>query len=364
MVFGLPKLPPLPLVRAVETVRYGLGEAYRRLAPAPLSLMELLAAGWLAQAIHAAAALGIADELARGPLAGAELARRVGANEDALRRLLRLLISHGIFAQRRDGRYALTPPARALCRDSPESLRDAALFFGSAMHRAHWTHVVDAVRTGNPVGPQVDGAPFFEYIRTDRQFGDLFDRAMTSIGSLTTESLFAAYDFGQFSTIVDVGGGHGAMLTEILTRAPETRGVLFDLPDVVAGGAERFAAAGFDGRAEVTPGSFFESVPAGAEAYLLKHVVHDWPDARAEQILRTVRAAMTSDARLIIVEIVLPQDNRPHPGKYTDLEMLINSGGRERTAGDYRDLLARCGFELTRITETVSPESVIEARPV
>ncbi|AHH20690.1 O-methyltransferase [Nocardia nova SH22a] len=363
-MLALPKSPPLPLVRAVETVRYALSEAYRRLAPGPLSLMELLAAGWLTQAIHAAAALGVADELARGPLDGAELARRVGADPDALGRLLRLLISHGIFTRRRDGRYALTRPARALCRDSPASLRDAALFFGSATHRAHWTHVVDAVRTGDPVWQQVDGEPFFEYIRSDRQFGDLFDRAMTSIGSLTTESLFAAYDFGGFGTIVDVGGGQGGMLTEILTRTPNTRGVLFDLPDVAATAAERFGAAGLDGRVEVATGSFFDTVPTGGDAYLLKHIVHDWPDERAEAILRTVRAAMGDSARLIIVEIVLPQGNRPHPGKYIDLEMLINSGGRERTAADYRKLLARSGFAVERIVETISPESVIEARPV
>lgn len=361
---ALPKLPPLPLVRAVETVRYALSEAYRRLAPGPLSLMELLAAGWLTQAIHAAAALGIADELAQGPLDGSELARRVGADADALYRLMRLLISHGIFTQRRDGRYALTGPARALRRDSPASLRDAALFFGSATHRTHWTHVVDAVRTGDPVGAELDGAPFFEYIRTDRKFGEMFDRAMTSIGSLTTESLFAAYDFGRFGTVVDIGGGQGAMLAEILTRTPAGRGVLFDLPDVTATAAERFATAGLDGRVEVATGSFFDAVPAGGDAYLLKHIVHDWPDEPAQRILHTVREAMSPSARLIIVEIVLPQGNRPHPGKYIDLEMLINSGGRERTAAEYRELLAHCGFAIERIVNTISPESVIEARPI
>ncbi|NKY89387.1 methyltransferase [Nocardia veterana] len=364
MAFGFPELPPLPVVRAVETVRYVLGEAYRRLAPGPLALMELLAAGWLTQAIHAAAALGIADELAAGPLPGPELARRVGADEDALRRLLRLLISHGVFTQRRDGRYALTPPARALRRDASASLRDAALFFGSATHRAHWTHVVDAVRSGDPVWPQLDGMTFFEYVRGDRQFGALFDRAMTSIGSLTTEALFAAYDFGRFGTVVDVGGGEGALLAEILSRAPGTRGVLFDLPDVADSAARRFSTAGLDDRVDITHGSFFESVPEGGDAYLLKHVLHDWPDDRAVQILRAVRAAMRPAARLVVVEIVLPQHDRPHPGKYIDLEMLINSGGRERSAEEYRKLLARGGFALTRIAETVSPESVLEARPV
>ena len=362
-MFAIPKLPPIPVVRAVETVRYGIAEVYRRLVPGPMAMMELLAAGWLTQAIHAAAVLGIADELAAGPCTSAELARRVDADEDALRRLLRLLIGHGIFTQRRDGRYALTAPAHALRRDAPGSLRDAALFFGSARHRQHWTHVVDAVRSGEPVGRQIDGASFFDYVRTDREFGELFDSAMTSIGTLTADALFAAYDFGRFSTVVDVGGGQGRMLAEILRRAPGTRGVLVDLPDVAARAAERFTAAGLDGRAVVAPGSFFDSVPPGGDAYLLKHIVHDWPDERAEQLLRTVRAAMSPVARLVIVEIVLPRHGRPHPGNFTDLEMLINSGGRERTAEQYRQLLARTGFELTHIADTVSPESVIEARP-
>ncbi|QIS18629.1 methyltransferase [Nocardia terpenica] len=358
LVPRLSKLPPLPMIRAVELVRYGLAEAYRRLAPGPLALMELLAAGWLTQAIHAAAALGVADALAERPRDATDLARAVGADVDALTRLLRLLTSYGIFTRRRDGTYALTSAGRALCRDSPTSLRDAALFFGSGPHRRHWTHIVDAVRTGQPVGQALDGMGFFDYLRTDRELGDLFDRAMTSIGTLTAESLFAAYDFTRFGTVVDVGGGRGALLTDILARAPRSRGILFDLPEVVAE-----ADPHRSDRIELRGGSFFDAVPAGGDAYILKHVVHDWPDASAERILRTVRAAMTADARLILVEIVLPEDNRPHPGKYIDLEMLVNSGGRERTEADYRSLLARAGLAVTRVVPTASPESVLEARP-
>ncbi|WP_280382819.1 methyltransferase [Nocardia wallacei] len=360
MAFGLPFAPPIPVVRAVERLRNALGRVYRGLAPGPVTLMELLAAGWLTQAVHAAAALGVADALAAGPRTRGELARAVGADEDALGRLLRLLASYGIFARRRDGRYALTPAARALCRDAPVSLRDAALFFGSATHRAHWSRLADAVRTGTPA---TGAASFFEFARTDPEFGALFDRAMTSIGSLTAEPVAATYDFAQFGNLVDIGGGQGAMLAEILARAPRSRGILFDLPEVVAGAAASLAETAVADRISVRSGSFFDAVPSGGDAYLLRHVLHDWPDERAAQILRTVRAAMTGDSRLLIVELLLPRDGGPHPGKFIDLEMLVHSGGRERTEAEYRKLLAATGFAVDRVVPTICPESVIEARP-
>ncbi|GAB2691106.1 methyltransferase [Nocardia thraciensis] len=360
MAFGLPLPPPIPVVRAVQALRDALGHAYRRLAPGPVTLMELLAAGWLTQAIHAAAALGIADALAAGPRTRAELARAVGADEDALGRLLRLLTSYGIFTRRRDGRYALTPAARALCRDAPVSLRDTALFFGSETHRAHWSRLADAVRTG---APATGSASFFEFAGADREFGDLFDRAMTSIGSLTAEPVAATYDFARFGTIVDVGGGQGAMLAEILTRAPHSRGILFDLPEVLSSAVPGLAEIGVAERVSLRAGSFFDAVPPGGDAYLLRHVLHDWPDDQALRILRTVRAAMSGDSRLLVVELLLPTGGGPHPGKFVDLEMLIHSGGRERTEAEYRNLLTAAGFAVGRVVPTICPESVIEARP-
>ncbi|MGO4616380.1 methyltransferase [Nocardia sp. 2YAB30] len=358
-----PKNPPRPLVRAVESVRTGLAVAFRKLVPGHIALMELIAAGWITQAIHAAAALGIADRLAAGPQSSAELAAAVGADEDALRRLLRLLISHGIFSQRRDGRYALTPMARALRRDADVSLRDAVLFFGSPGHRNHWSHLVDAVRTGKPVGEELDGMPFFDYVQSDRELGELFDRAMTSISTLAMEPLFAAYDFGRYETIVDVGGGEGTLLTEILRRAPRSRGILFDLPEVVESAPARLAELGLADRCSVESGSFFDTVPKGGDAYILKHIVHDWAEPEAGRILSAVRAAMTPDTRLLIIELVIPEHTGPHPSKYIDLEMLVNAGGRERTEAEYREFLARHGFTLTRLVPTLSPDNVLEARP-
>jgi hypothetical protein len=358
-----PILPPPALLRAVEFVRNRLASMHRRLVPGHVALMEISTAGWLTDAIHAAAVLGVADALANGPRSGAELARATGADESSLHRLLRVLTSHGIFARRSDGRYALTAMAQGLRRDTEVSLRDAVLYFGSAKHRDHWSHLVDAVRTGEPVGPALDGMPFFEYMQTDREVGELFDRAMTSISALAMAPLLAAYDFSRYGTIVDVGGGEGTLLTEILSRTTQSRGILFDLPEVVAAAPARLAELGLIDRCTVETGSFFEKVPAGGDAYILKHIIHDWSDEQAQQILRTVHAAMSPDARLLLVELVLPENNRPHAGKLIDLEMLVNLGGRERTEAEYRAFLARAGFTLLRRIPTLALVNVLEARP-
>ncbi|MEU2035651.1 methyltransferase [Nocardia amamiensis] len=363
MASDRPRIPPQRLVRAVESVRTVLAVAFRKLVPGHIALMELIAAGWITQAIHAAAALGVADELAKGPRSSAELAAAVGADQDALRRLLRLLISYGIFTQHRDGRYALTSMARALCRDADVSLRDAVLFFGSATHRNHWSHLVDAVRTGRPVGEELDGMPFFDHVQRDRELGELFDRAMTSISTLAMEPLLAAYDFGRYDILVDVGGGEGTLLTEILCRSPRSRGILFDLPEVVAAAPARLAELGLAERCTVESGSFFDSVPKGGDAYILKHILHDWAEPDAGRILDALRAAMEPDARLLIIELVVPEHTGPHPSKFIDLEMLVNAGGRERTEAEYREFLARHGFTLVRCVPTVSPDNVLEARP-
>lgn len=351
--------PPRAVVRAVEWVRDGLAAGHRRLIPPHLALLEMVAAGWLSQAIHAAAALDIAGALAAGPRDGADLARTVGADHDALGRLLRLLTAHGIFARRRDGRYALTPMAQALRTDVPISLRDAVLFYGGATHREHWSHLVDVVRTGRPAVP---AHAFFDMVRADRGLGDMFDRAMSDIDGLGQRAVLAAYDFTRYRTVVDIGGGRGAMLSEILRRVPGCAGVLFDLPEVVADPA--VLPAGTADRCTVVGGSFFDAVPEGGDVYVLKHILHDWPAEQAGQILRTVRAAMAPTARLLVIELVLPDRNRPHPGNYIDLEMLVHTGGRERTESEYRALLAGAGFALISCTPTLSPENVLEAVPV
>ncbi|WP_327151772.1 methyltransferase [Nocardia sp. NBC_01329] len=360
MISDRRKIPPRAVVRAVERVRDGLAGMHRRLVPGHFALLELVVAGWLSQAIHAAAALDIAGALADGPREGTDLARAVGADPDALHRLLRLLIAHGIFARRRDGRYTLTPMARALRRDAPVPLRDAVLFYGCAVHRDHWTHLVDAVRAGAPAVP---ARAFFDLVRTDRELGEMFHRAMSDIEGLGQAAVLTAHDFTPYRSIVDIGGGRGALLSEILRRVPDCTGILFDLPEVAADAPGWLSEPGTAGRCTAVGGSFFDTVPAGADAYLLKHVLHDWPAEQAAQILRTIRAAMPSTARLLVIELVLPEQDRPHPGNFIDLEMLVNTGGRERTESEYRALLSDSGFTLLSCTPTMSPENVLEAVP-
>jgi hypothetical protein len=327
-------------------------------------MIELILGTWVSQAIQAAAQLHIADELAAGPLPLDTLARRVDADPDALHRLLRALISRGIFRQNRHGRYALNPLADTLRSDAPVSMAAAAGFYGSRQHREHWSMLVDSIRTGQPSIPRLRGKEFFDYLDDEPELARLFNGAMTSISELAIESVVEAYRFDGNSTIVDVGGGHGRLLAAILNAAPRACGVLYDLPQVVAGAPAVLERSGVAGRVRVDGGSFFEKVPSDGDLYVLKHIIHDWPDEQALEVLRNVRAAAGPDARILLVETVIPEHDRDFVGKWADLEMLLGGGGRERDADGYRDLLARSGFELTRIVPTASPFSLVEAKVV
>jgi C-methyltransferase len=356
------KVPPARLARVVERIRHHLYRLHQRLVPAPAAMMEMIVATWTSQAITVAAQLGVADALADGPLPIDELADRVGADADALRRLLRALIGRGIFRHRRDGRYELNPLAGTLRSDAPVSMKPAAQFYGSAEQRERWTLLVDSVRTGNAVVAALRGKESFEYFAEQPELAELFNQTMTSISKLTDACVVAGYDFGAYPTIVDVGGGHGPLLAAILAAAPASRGVLYDLPLVVASAPILLRAHNVADRVQIAEGSFFDSVPGGGDAYVLKNIMHDWPDEKAVQILRNVRAAAGPQATVLLVELVIPTHDRDFAGKWADLEMLLNLASRERTAAEYRDLLNQAGFRMTRVVQTASPLSVVEAR--
>jgi hypothetical protein len=334
------------------------------MVPPPIAMLEMITEMWATQAITAAADLGIADALAKGPLSADELASAVNADTDALRRLLRGLISRGIFRQRRDGRYDLTPLADTLRTDADVSMTAFARFLGSPQHREHWSHLTDAVRTGRAVVPALRGKPFFEYLVDDPEFAEIFNGAMTSTSELTIASLIAAYDFGAFATVVDVGGGHGRLLAAILGATPHSRGILFDLPQVVAGAPAVLAEQRVADRVRIAEGSFFDAVPEGGDAYLLKQVIHDWADDDAVRILGNVRRAAATGKTLLLVETVLPGHDREFSGNWVDLEMLVSADARERTSAGYGELLRRAGFDMTRVVETASPLSVVEATAI
>ncbi len=356
------RVPPAQLARLVEWIRHHLYRLHQRLVPAPAAMMEMIVATWTSQAITVAAQLGVADALANGPLPIDELAARVGADADALRRLLRALIGKGIFRHRRDGRYELNSLAFTLRSDAPVSMTWAAQFYGSREQRERWTLLVDSVRTGNAVVPALRGKESFDYFAEQPELAELFNQTMTSISELTDASVVAGYDFSAYPTIVDVGGGHGPLLAAILAAAPASRGVLYDLPRVVASAPSLLRKHNVADRVRIAEGSFFDSVPGGGDAYVLKNIMHDWPDEKAVRILRNVRAAAGRRATVLLVELVIPNHERDFPGKWADLEMLLNLASRERTAAEYRELLSQAGFRMTRVVQTASPLSVVEAR--
>ena len=323
--------------------------------------MEMMTSGWAAQAITAAADLGIADALAKGPLTLQELAAAIDADADAVGRLLRALISQGVFRQRRDGRYALTPLADTLRSDAEVSLAGMARLVGLPQHRECWSHLTDAVRTGEAVIPKLHGKSGFEVLADEPVIAEIFNRAMTSMSELAVASVTAAYDFSRYGTVVDVGGGHGRLLAAILDVTPQARGILFDLPEVLTGAPAVLAEHHVADRVRVVEGSFFDEVPYGGDAYVLKNVIHDWPDDDPVKILGNVRTAAGTGKHVLLVECVIPRHGREFVGKWMDLEMLVCAGGRERTADEYGLLLRRAGFRMTRVVETASPFSVVEA---
>jgi hypothetical protein len=358
------KVPPAKAARVVERARHHLNRLQQRMVPPHAAMMDLITGAWTAQAITAAADLGVADALAKAPLSVDELAAAVDADPDTLGRLLRALISRGIFRRRRDGRYELTPLADTLRSDADVSIGGLARWLGSPEHREHWSHVADAVRTGRAVIPELRGKPAFEYLADEPQLAEIFNHAMTSVSELSIAPVIAAYDFSPYATIVDVGGGHGRLLAAILDATPTARGVLFDLPQVVAGAPTLLREYHAHDRVRIVEGSFFERIPGDGDAYVLKNVIHDWPDDDAVHILRNVRTAADAGKRILLVECVIPSHDREFLGKWLDLEMLIGAGARERTASEYGQLLNRAGFQMARVVETASPFSIVEATAI
>ena len=356
-------IPPARVVRIVERFRHYLYRLHQRSAPAAAAVFELVSGAWVAQAVQVAAELRIADALTEEPLHLEALADRVGADPDALRRLMRALISRGVFRQRRDGRYDLTALANALRSDAQFSMYQWARVVGSPQHREHWSLLLESVKSGKATLPQLRGKEAFEYLRDEPELAEVLHDAMTTLTDLAAVTVVATYDFGRYRTIVDVGGGQGGLLATILAATPNARGVVYDLPEVAAGAPELLRRRGVEHRARVEGGSFFDSVPSGGDAYVLKSIIHDWPDGQAVEILRNVRAAAGADARVLLVELVLPEHERDFTGKWVDLEMLLVANGRERSAAEYRDLLRQGGFRMTRVVQTASPFSIVEATP-
>ena len=331
--------------------------------PPAVALRRMTTAYWTSQVIHLIAQLRIPDLLADGPKTAEALASTTATHAPSLYRLLRAVASLGIFEEDEGRRFSLTPLGTLLRSDADGSMRDWAIQIVEPWYRSAWDHLSHSVVTGKAAVPHVHGVGMWEYLAHNEAAAVQFNGAMTSVAPIKAKATVGAYDFSAFATIIDVGGGQGTLLATILAAHPAARGILFDLPHVVNGAGKVLKAAGVERRCAVVGGDFFEEVPAGGDAYVLQTIIHDWDDEPAVRILETSRRAMTEKAKLLLVEQVVPAGNTFHPSKFDDLNMLVSVGGQERTAEQFRVLLAEAGFTLTGISPTTSQWSVIEAVP-
>jgi ubiquinone/menaquinone biosynthesis C-methylase UbiE len=336
-------------------------------AAAAERLLELIQMRLISEAIHVVAALGVADLLADAPKSANQLAGATGASASSLHRILRALASFGLFLQGADDRFALTPLGETLKAGGAASLHSAAMFYGGEAGANVVGLFLECARTGRSALEKISGGgnPFM-WLHSNPGRRDLFNAMMTSYSILHLTGVLDAYDFAPAATIVDVGGGHGKILSEILKRNPNTRGVLFDLPQAFDGGQKAIAQAGLAERCEVISGDFFESVPGAADTYLLSRVIHDWDDLKAGAILRNVRRVIAPKGKLILLETMIRPDGTTAYPVLSDLNMLLVTGGCERTEAEYAELYRAAGFELTQTVATKSPTgtTVIEGRPI
>lgn len=331
--------------------------------PPAAYLSQLIGNTGFVHAILVAANLGLADLLKDGPLSIADLAEATGTHDRSLYRMLRALASRGIFSEDAEGRFSLTALADPLRSDAPDSIHNWALFVGSEAELQSWAHLSYSVRTGKPAFEHIFGKGWFDYLDEQPEMARIFNNLMSGGSTSDAAAIVEAHDFSVYRKIVDIGGGHGALLAHILEQNPQSSGVLFDAPSVIAGATGAIDTQVNQGRAQRVAGNFFEAVPNGADAYVLKYIIHDWDDERAIMILKNCRQAMAENGRVLLVEMVIPAGNAPSPGKFLDLEMLLYFYSRERTEAEYRDLLQQAGLELITMTPTASPFSIIEAAP-
>ncbi len=323
------------------------------------ALTQLLLGYRYSISIHVAAKLGIADLLKDGPRSCDELARASGANPGALYRMLRVLASVGVFAEDEQDRFTLTPSAGLLQSGVPGSMRSWAILIGDLWWRP-WAELLYSVKTCKPAFNYVYGMGQFEYLAQNPGIAEIFNATMASGTALAATALISAYDFSEIKTIVDVGGGNGALIGAILKATPSMRGVLFDLPSVIEEARRVIEAEGVAGRCRLVAGNFFESVPSGGDAYILKYILHDWDDENAITILKNCHSAMKAHERLLVVEQLIPPGNEPSMTKLLDLNMLVLLTGRERTEAEYRVLFASAAFRMTRVILTQSLFSIME----
>lgn len=331
-------------------------------AELPFQMLEMITGGVVAQSVSVAAEIGIADRLAGGSRTTAQLASDAGVDAGKLHRLLRFLASRGVFKADDQGAWSLTPLAQLLRSDAPHSMRAGARMFGRMA--AVWPKLEENVGTGQCAYSLAFGRPIFEDLADKPEDAAIFDDAMTSFHGGETEAVLSACSYDGIAVLADIGCGVGSVMTATLDKYPDMRGILFDQPHVIERTTSHVRAAGVANRCSLVAGNFFESAPPGADAYAMRHILHDWSDERAIAILANVRKVIPAKGRLLVVEAVVPDGNEPSPSKLFDMVMMSCPDGMERSQDQFEALFHASGFALTSITPTASPVSIIEARPV
>jgi SAM-dependent methyltransferase len=331
--------------------------------PAEVQFLQMMSGYWVSQSLYVAARLGIADLLAKGSRPVEELAKSTNSHTENLYRLLRALAGVGVFAEEEGRRFGLTPLANFL-QSGDHTQRAMAIHIGEAPSWRAWGDLLHSVRTGETAFPQANGQEVFPYYAEHPESAEPFHQAMTNYSEAVSQSVRQVYDFSPYQKIVDVGGGHGSLLTSILKEHGAAQGILFDLPPTAEKAGERIAQENLSGRCEAVGGDFFESIPAGGDLYILKTVIHDWDEDRAIQILKNVHRAMKEDGKLLLIETVISEDNRQPFAKLCDLHMMIMTGGQERTESQYAKLFEQTGFKLRRVVTTDLLVSVIEGEKI
>jgi hypothetical protein len=326
-------------------------------------LTRMMLGAALSRVICTVAHLGIADHIQAGvPRSAAYLAKATNCHERSLYRALRFLAGHGLFQETKNGDFDHSVLSRALRSDVEGSYRAGALLFHNQF--AAWDALDHSVRTGEPGFAKAFGKPLFDYLGTHPEVASVFDAGMTSINCYETAAMTEAYDFGAIEILADIGGGNGSLLGPVLQRYPRMRGMLFDQGHVAARAKANLQQYDIAARCQVIEGSFFEAIPSGADAYLFRHILHDWTDAQCLQILGHCRNAIPKHGKLLVVECVIPVGNDRSSAKDFDMSMMVFTGGLERTELEYRALFKQAGFELTSITPTSTVVSVIEGKPI
>ncbi len=319
---------------------------------------------WVSNAISAAAHFAIADHLESGPKSPQELAALTGTEERPLYRLLRATASVGVFTELEDGRFAQSPLSEALRSNAKPCVRHLAMMLNDDWHIRAWEQLPWCVETGKPASYKLNGMPMFDWMAQHPEKTGNFNQAMTDLSQGDAAAVVQSYDFSRFEHIVDVAGGHGALLAAILEQAPKLRGTLFDMPHVIEGAKKAGILESFANRCTLEAGSFLESVPAGADAYIMKFIIHDWYDPECIKMLSHCRKGIRPGGRLLVVDQVVPARNEPGVSKLMDLEMLVLPGGMERNEKEFRELFAASGFRLERIIPTPALQCIIEGVPV